>query len=260
MVFVHGSLGDASYWNDELEFFGRDHHALAYSRRYNVPNDNPLRPGYSAIVDASDLANLIRALRLGPVHVVGHSYGALTALFLAVAHPELVRTLVLAEAPAVSLLEHVKGPDAAQGRATFDDIQRRMVEPMRAAFARGDQEDGVATFINFVFDDPHGWTKMPPAARADTLKNAREWDAMMTTGRLFPELPPNAVRRIAAPTLVLSGDRSYSFLRLIDEALLQLLPHARHVIVPDAGHQMWLQQPDVCRRAVLKFWRSTRSP
>jgi pimeloyl-ACP methyl ester carboxylesterase len=255
VIFVHGSLGDGRYWNDELDFFGRWYHTVAYSRRYNVPNDNPVRPGYSAVVDGRDLAALIRALHLGPVHVVGHSYGALAALFLAVAHPELVRTLVLAEAPAVSLLEHIDGPDAALGRATFDDIERRMVRPMKNAFSRGDREAGVAAFINYVFDDPQAWTKMPAAARADTLKNAHEWDAMMTTGQLFPELPPDAVRRITAPALLLSGDHSYPFLRLIDWELLHLLPHVRQVIVVGAGHQMWLQQPAICRRAVLDFWR-----
>lgn len=49
------------------------------------------------------------------MHVVGHSYGALTALFLAAAHPKLVRTLVVAGAPAMSLLAHMKGADAARG-------------------------------------------------------------------------------------------------------------------------------------------------
>ncbi len=257
VVFVHGSLGDGSYWNDELAYFSRRYHVVAYSRRYNVPNDNPIRPGYSAIVDAGDLAGLIRALHLGPVHVVGHSYGALTALLLAVAHPELVRTLVLAEAPAVSLLAHMTGPDAAKGRAAFDDIQRRMVEPMKAAFARGDREAGVAAFIDYVFDNPEAWDKMAANARADTMKNAREWDAMMTTGTLFPDLPPNAVRKITAPTLLLSGDRSYPFLHLIDEALLNLLPHAHQVVVRGAGHQMWLQAPDTCRKAALELWRSS---
>jgi pimeloyl-ACP methyl ester carboxylesterase len=260
VIFVHGSLGDGSYWNNELEFFGRQFHALAYSRRHNMPNDNPNRPGYSAIADAGDLAALIRALRLGPVHVVGHSYGALTALFLGVSHPELVRTLVLAEAPAMSLLDHAEGPNAARARSTFEDIQRRMVEPMKAAFARGDREAGMAVFINYVFDNPDAWNKMPATARADTLRNAHEWDLMLTTGRLFPELPPDAVRRITAPALLLSGDRSYPFLHLIDEDLLRLLPHARQVVITGAGHQMWLQQPDVCRNAVLDFWRAARQP
>src|SRR5260221_6008288 len=139
VIFVHGSLSDGGYWSDVVGPFGEDHRVVAYSRRYNFPNTNPIQTGYSAVVDADDLAALINKLALGPVHVVGHSYGALTALFLAVRHPELVRTLVLAEAPAVSLLADLHDSHDA-GKATLADIQTRMVKPMRAAFQKGDRD------------------------------------------------------------------------------------------------------------------------
>ncbi|MBV8681355.1 MAG: alpha/beta hydrolase [Caulobacteraceae bacterium] len=253
VVFVHGSLSDGGYWSDQVGPFSGAHRVVAYSRRYNVPNDNPARPGYSAVVDAQDLARLIERLGLKRVDVVGHSYGALTALFLASLRPDLVNRIVLCEAPAVSLLGSLSGPEAAEGRAMFDDIQARMVAPMHAAFTRGDREAGVAVFIDYVFGDPRAWEKMPDAAKRETLRDAHEWDVMMTTGELFPVLDPDAVRRISAPALLLSGAKSYPFLRLIDAELTRLLPDARRIVFDRAGHQMWLQEPDACRRAVLEF-------
>jgi pimeloyl-ACP methyl ester carboxylesterase len=252
VVFVHGSLSDLDYWNDQLApFAAAGRRAIAYSRRYNWPNANPPRPGYSAVVDAQDLARLIERLELGRAHVVGHSYGALAALFLAARRPQLVRTLVLAEPPAVSLLEHVQGDKAELGRRMYADIQRRMVAPMRAAWAAGRDEAGVAAFIDYVFADPNAWARTPPAAKAATLRDVAEWRVMLTTGELFPELAPQAVRAIRAPTLQLSGRRSYPFLRLIDGELARLLPRGRRLVFADAGHQMWLQQPEACRRAAL---------
>ena len=118
IVFVHGSLADYSVWNRELADFSAQYRAIAYSRRYNSPNTNAIRPGHSAIQDADDLAAFITTLNLGPVHVVGHSYGGLTALFLATRHPELLRTIVLAEPPAVALLAHLPPDQAAAGQAT----------------------------------------------------------------------------------------------------------------------------------------------
>src|SRR5579862_1009063 len=104
VIFVHGSLSDGGYWADQIGPFARHYRAIAYSRRYNYPNTNPARSGYSAVVDSDDLAAFIRTLHLGKVVVIGHSYGALTALFLAARHAEQVRALVLAEPPAISLL------------------------------------------------------------------------------------------------------------------------------------------------------------
>ena len=67
------------------------------------------RGDYSAIVDADDLAALIRKLKLAPAHIVGVSYGAYVALFLAARHPELVRSLVLSEPPVLRWLPELGG-------------------------------------------------------------------------------------------------------------------------------------------------------
>jgi pimeloyl-ACP methyl ester carboxylesterase len=92
VLFIHGTLGDYSTWEGQLGPFAETYRAIAYSRRYNYPNTNRQRPNHSAIVEAEDVAAFITKLDLGKVHVVGHSYGAYTALFLAVQHPELIRT------------------------------------------------------------------------------------------------------------------------------------------------------------------------
>jgi len=253
LIFVHGSLSDGGYWADQIGPFAKHYRAIAYSRRYNYPNVNPVRRGYSAVVDAEDLAAFIHTLHLGKVVVIGHSYGALTALFLAAKHPELVRALVLAEPPAISLLMHLPSDEANTGKAMFEDIQRKMVAPMQQAFRKGDHDAGIAAFMDYVFNDPHAWDKMPESAREDTLRDAHEWDVMMTTGILFPNIEPLTIRRITAPVLLLSGAKSYQFLGLITEELARLLPNRETIVLPDAGHQMWYQAPDVCRRDVETF-------
>jgi non-heme chloroperoxidase len=253
VIFVHGSLSDGGYWADQIGPFAGHYRAIAYSRRYNYPNVNPARPGYSAVVDAEDLAGFIHTLHLGKVVVIGHSYGALTALFLAAKHPELVRALVLAEPPAISLLAHLPGDETKTGKAMSEDIRRRMVVPMQQAFRRGDRDAGIAAFIDYVFNDPHAWDKMSDSARAAMLRDAHEWDVMMKTGTLFPNIEPSTLRRITAPVLLISGAKSYPFLGLITEELARLLPNRETIVLPDAGHQMWYQAPDVCRRDVEAF-------
>jgi pimeloyl-ACP methyl ester carboxylesterase len=256
VVFVHGSIGDDAYWTDQVIAFGRQYRAIAYSRRYNFPNTNPASPGYSAVVDAQDLAAFIKKMHLGKVYLIGHSYGALTALFLATEHPELIRAAVLAEPPAVSLLQHLPPEQASKGEALFADIQARMVEPMQKAFAAGKGAEGVGIFIDYVLDDPRAWKKMPPADRADTMRDAHEWDVMMTSGTLFPEIDPAAIRKIRVPILVMSGGMSYKFLGYIDQEIVRLIPNSRSIVYPDAGHQMWYKYPALCREDAEAFFNA----
>ena len=124
---------------------------------------------------------------------------------------------------------------------------------MQQAFRRGDRDGGIAAFIDYVFNDPHAWDKMPDSARVATLRDAHEWDVMMTTGTLFPNIEPSTIRRITAPVLLISGAKSYPFLGPITEELARLLPNRETIVLPDAGHQMWYQAPDVCRRDVEAF-------
>ena len=52
MIFIPGSLADYFYWKDQVQAFSAHYRAMAYSRRYDYPNQNPARAGYSAIADA----------------------------------------------------------------------------------------------------------------------------------------------------------------------------------------------------------------
>lgn len=253
VIFVHGSLSDGGYWTDEVTAFSTNYRAIAYSRRYNYPNDNPARPGYSAIVDADDLASLIRTLHLGKVVLIGHSYGAYDALFLAIKYPALVRALILAEPPAIPLLGYLPGDEQKKGKDMEKDIQRRMVVPMQEAFGRGDREAGISAFLAYVLNDPKAWEKIPQSGREQMLRSAREWDVMMTTGTIFPAIGPAEIRRIKAPVLLLSGAKSYPFLSLITQELGRLLPHNQSIVFPNAGHQMWYQNTEECRKDVKDF-------
>ena len=250
VIFVHGSLSDYRYWEGQVRAFAGQYRAIAYSRRYNWPNDNPARRGYSAALDAEDLAWFIDGLNIAPAHIVGHSYGALTALFLASKHPQLVRSVTLAEPPAMSLLAHLPPARAGEGVAMLKDVRANMVAPMKAAFARRDTEGGVRAFIDYV-KGPGAWDRFSAADKAATLKDAHEWEVIFAGGELFPEIKPAEVARISTPVLMLSGAKSYPFLGLIDQALYALLPGSQHIVFPNADHQMWLEEPDACRRAVF---------
>ena len=243
VLFVHGTLGDYSVWNAQLGPFAETYRAVAYSRRYNYPNTNKLQPKHSSIVEADDLAAFIKKLDLGKVHIVGHSYGAYTALFLAVAHPELVRTLTLAEPPVVFAGDQV--PDA----------KKRVIKQARAAFEKGDTEGAVRAVVDSSREGTYD--KIPEPFRKLLLRNARELEALVTSEDMYPALNRDAVRKIVVPALLLSGEKSPPSQESIDRELERLLPEKarRRVIIHDADHAMWFQQPEACRNAVFEFLR-----
>jgi len=98
MILVHGTDSDYRVWIPMLAGLAKNFHVIAYSRRFHWPNALPAADAQSpASLHAKDLADFIAAMNLGPMHIVGHSGGALIALMMAKEHPELVRTLTVYE-------------------------------------------------------------------------------------------------------------------------------------------------------------------
>src|SRR5678815_5312767 len=85
VVFVHGSLDDYRAWQKQMDTFAKNHRIIAYSRRYAYPGNQVWNDSadYSVRIHANDLTTLIQSLKLGPVHLVGHSYGAYATLLTA---------------------------------------------------------------------------------------------------------------------------------------------------------------------------------
>jgi pimeloyl-ACP methyl ester carboxylesterase len=74
---------------------------------------------------------------------------------------------------------------------------------------------------------------------------------MLTEGELFPDLKSEEVKRNKAPTLLLSGNKTVEFLKLIDEELGRLLPNNHRIVLPGATHHMFYEQPEKCRSVIF---------
>lgn len=85
--------------------FASKYRTVAYSCRYNYPNEQP-PAGASLTLETlvDDLAGLLHALQMTPAHLIGASNGGFVCLLLARRQPELVRTLVLADPPVLPVL------------------------------------------------------------------------------------------------------------------------------------------------------------
>lgn len=255
LVLVHGSISDFRTWMPQVEAFSTKYRVIAYSRRYHYPNTWPEgSPEYFVELHAADLAALIAALDLGPVRLVGHSYGAFTSLVMALRRPQLVERLVLAEPPILPWLERL--PD---GPALLADFLADAVEPSFRAFEHGDTEGGLRHFVEGV-SGRGAFERVPPAGHAVQMDNARElkaeMDLMATRGirpGYFADPSCASLGQLHLPTLLVGGDRSPIMFHLILDELARCLPQARRVTIPSASHSMISSQALAFNEAVLSF-------
>lgn len=248
VIFVHGGLEDYRAWESQIKPFSKNYRIIAYSRRYNFPNDNSsVRSDYSAVVEAEDLAAMIKKLKLKPAHIVGHSYGAFTALFLAVKHPEMIRTLVLSEPPVLGL-----SAEKPEGKVLYDEFMKNLWNPAGNAFNRKENEQALRLTVKY-FAGADVFDQVPETLREYWKANSKEWQALTTSTNAFPLLPREDIKKIKAPVLMLSGENTLNILKFVDNELQPLFAKSERVIFKKASHDMWSEQPEMVGKAVLTF-------
>lgn len=181
------------------------------------------------------------------MHVVGHSSGAVTAMFFAARHPGLVRSLVLNEPPAVGLL--MGTPDGA----TILREQGARLAPAREAFAAGDLERGERLFTDAV-RGPGAFDRGSDLDRRMAVENSLSHVADQVSTRPRAPFGCEQARAIGAPTLLTGGGaRSTPFFGNVLDVLERCLPRVERVVIPDAAHNVPGDNPAAFRDTVRAF-------
>jgi pimeloyl-ACP methyl ester carboxylesterase len=158
-----------------------------------------------------------------PADVVGHSYGGLLGLQLALARPEQVRSLALYEPVAFGVL----GPEDADTRA-------QLALPAYHADAAGVDEHWLEAFVDW-WNGAGAWAALAEPTRAGF--RAVAWKVYQEVATLMADTTSRArYATITAPTLLLGGARTPLTERRTLERLAEAMPHSRLEVFPDAGH------------------------
>jgi pimeloyl-ACP methyl ester carboxylesterase len=260
VVFVHGDCSDLRTWDQQLPAIGASYRAIAYSRRYARPNED-IEPDADDQMHrhVDDLAAFLREIGAAPAHVVGHSWGAFICLLAAIRQPRLVRSVVLAEPPVLSLfmsvpprptevLRLLRRPRTALAILAF---AARTGLPAEKAFRRGDDETAMRSFAYGLLGKDN-YERLPEERRQQARENLSTLRAQ-TLGEGFPPLGVDDVRGVAAPTLLMTGERSPAYLLRLTDRLQRLLPNPERVKIAGASHLMHEEDPDAVNEAILGF-------
>ena len=250
VIFVHGTLNDYRVWQMQLDTFSKDHRVIAYSRRYAFPNNQVYNDSadFSPVIHAKDLAEFIKSLNLGAVHLVGHSYGAYTALLTTMDHPELVKSVTLGEPPVMPLLQNSPGGDTI-----IKKFMDRSIIPAGEAFKSGDNEKGIKLFVGGVIGDTSFFSQLPPEVRGVMLSNVLELRGSTQMKNRFPPITCNDLKKIQTPVLLLTGERTSQFFTAITNELEKCLINKERAILPAASHALEVENPIDFNKIVLAF-------
>ncbi|MDF1587302.1 alpha/beta fold hydrolase [Marinimicrococcus flavescens] len=226
VLLTHGVPGDLESLAPVADLLAGSCHAVTVSLRHAGPGPHGTR-GFGTAEQREDMRDLIRALGLGPVHLVAWSYSAHAAMALTAGHPELVRSLMVFE-PGF----------ATEDQGELEAVQQDMgaaFGPVFAALAEGTAEDALRRSIDAAAGEEGWFERQPARIRAVHRRNAHMLPLLLTQSAPLP-LDRQTLASIGRPVTVAWGTCTRRCYRIVSKAAARTIPAARAVSVERANH------------------------
>lgn len=236
VLFLNGTGESGKTWAGMMAALP-DYHCIAIDNR-DTGGSSYVEQQYAPQDLARDAAGVIEALGIAPCHVVGFSLGGATAQELAIARPELVRSLVLLSTWAKSdgfFIAEMHNWQAIR-RAHWDDevsfllsLETWLFSP--ATYANDELRRSIyAMWHDDSSQKPEGWIRQTEADIAH--------DALDRLGE------------IRARTAIIVGDDDICTPPRFSEELHAAIADSTLVRIPDAGHCAVFEQPHLVSQAI----------
>jgi pimeloyl-ACP methyl ester carboxylesterase len=233
LVLLHANTGTSAVWESQISAFSQaGYRVIAFDRRGWGKSIAEAATGPQPGTIAGDLDALAGHLKLERFHLLGVAGGGFAALDYAAWHPERLRSLVIGASTG-----QISDKEMADFSARIEIPEIRKQSP--------------------------AYLELGPSYRGASPEGAKRWREIEEHSRQpgSPNQPlrtPNTFAKIATiptPTLIIAADSDL----LAPPALMRIW--AAHVknhewaVVPDAGHAMAWERPDLFNEKALDFVR-----
>lgn len=227
IVFVHGTRLSAGQWSPQLAALQEDFHVAAI----DLPGHGARSAQPWSLNAATEvIASAVDSLDHGPALVVGHSLGGYASLEFARRCPKQLRGLVLAGASASTC-----GPWATPYRWAVGLVPRIPADRLTRWNDRLLRRLYAPEVVDATIRTGYAFHTLPAA-----------W------GEVLGRFDANAMRYVAAPVLILNGEKDTVF-RSGETDFLRAHPQARVELIPRARHLANFDDPDAFTDAIRRF-------
>jgi len=237
LLLLHSSVCDRRMWDPQWAPLADAGHRVV---RCDFRGFGDTPAATSPHRDADDVLALLDALGIERAALVASSYGGRVALEAAARRPERVTAMAL-------LCSGMPGHRPSAELAAFDEREEALLD---AGDLAGAVELNLATWLGPEADEATG-------AKVRRMQR-HAFEVQLAAGDV-PEAPEPALdlAAIHAPVLAVSGAHDLPDFRRIAARLASLLPHARHLELPWAGHLPNLERPAEVTALLTDFLHRT---
>lgn len=216
---------------------------------------------------AEDVEAVRRALNLGKINLLGHSYGGVVAQAYAFKYPNNLRHLILAGTfhstkGLNDVFVKMKQNMPAELRERIDKMEKEGLFGQGKDYRKGRYTDDymIAAWGEGYY--PYTYGRRPDPGFEPVTSSALSWDLyremwgsngeFVVDGNLVSVEYAEKLPNLRVPTLITAGDHDQ-----VDPSMSRdmqsLIPGSKLVVLPDSGHMTFVDHPELFRQAVDNF-------
>jgi len=273
LVVLHGGPGAShDYFLPYLMPLARENRLVFLDERGSGRSeklDDPKR--YTVTAMAGDVEAVRKALKLGTINVLGHSYGGVLAQEYALKYPSAVRKLILCStfhstAAMNKVFEDMKKAMPAELRERISKMEGDGLYGHGKDYQKGRYTDDYMTAAWGEGYFPYLYGRKPDPNFDPLASGAMSWDLyremwgshgeFVIDGNLASAEYADRLPSLKMPTLITVGDHD-ECAPSISRTMQTLIPGSKLVVFPEAGHMTFVDQPALFISAVNGFLHAT---
>jgi pimeloyl-ACP methyl ester carboxylesterase len=172
---------------------------------------------------------------------IGHSRGGAVVIEVAKFHPEVIRTLVLADASI-----EMPVPDSAESREAAE-FTKRLIGTLQVNLKTGDPTKAAEVFVDML-TGPGTWPKLPEPVKTMILENV--YTALGDKSR--PLTSCSDVKKFDFPILLMTAEKSPKKFEFFYNEMRKCKDLPASVVIPNVGHAMQ-RNAEVFNKVILGF-------
>ena len=240
LLLLHAGIADSRMWDEQFSTFAQQYRTMRYDFR-GYGQSHWEAGSFAAYEDPAILFNMLSVQK---AHVIGISFGGKVALDFALAHPDLVASLVLV-APSVG------GTEPSEQIRQFFQEEDALIE-------KNDLSAATELNLRLWVDGPQrSPQQVNPTVRQRVYEmQYHSFTIPMPAGADEQELQPPAITRLTevrVPTLIIVGDLDLPEKLELTEQMATSIPGARREIIAGTAHMVSMERPLEFNRIVLDF-------
>jgi proline iminopeptidase len=252
LVFLHGGPGgEHRFFLPHLQELSENFTLIFYDQRGCGQSEALSNGSYTLDGEVETLEELRETLGIQQLNLVGESWGTMLSLLYAAKYPDKVNKIFMTAAVGATMEGFLRFGVELENRLTAK--QRQLLKDLSVQLEKGEVD--VKEIFKII--DPYYVYSPEVLTRRTTTKSNAEVNSILGKEIISNyDVSKDSDKLRNIPIIVAQGDHDILTPKILEDVLLNFIPHIKVRVIENCGHWSVIEQPKKLQVMIKDFFKS----